>query len=157
MLAKMSDMQFDTYVGHVIERFAQDLAVGDEVPLEEALERTRGHITGLLRQGAQTPGHHFRTIEFEGDSVGTLWFAEQLDESRPRVYVFDIAVDEAPRGQGLGTTALHALEEEARALGATQLMLSVFLHNTGAVRLYERMGFAPAEHGMGGMRLSKAL
>jgi RimJ/RimL family protein N-acetyltransferase len=46
-----------------------------------------------------------------------------------------------PRGQGLGTAALAALEEWARARGITTIGLHVFGDNEGAWRLYRRLGY----------------
>ncbi|MHC4492717.1 MAG: GNAT family N-acetyltransferase, partial [Planctomycetota bacterium] len=96
-------------------------------------------------------------IVVDGSPVGTLWFAEQLDETPPRVYIYDIEVDEEHRGKGVGTAAQQALDDEARRLGAEEIMLSVFSRNPGAIRLYERLGFRPNERGKAGMRMSKPL
>ena len=148
---------YEDYMEGALTRFATDYAKGDEVPLNKALAMGRDHMAGLLPDGMRTRGHHFRTMTQDGQPVGTLWFAEQLDETPPRVYIFDITVDEAQRGRGLGTRALAALDEEARALGAEEIMLSVFFHNTDAVRLYERLGFTPRERGKGGMRMAKSV
>lgn len=149
--------RFDEYLEGALVRFAHDFAASSDLSFETALAKARDHVAGLLEDGMATSGHHFRTLVVDGAPAGTLWFAEQLEESPPRVYLYDIAVDEARRGQGIGTRALHALEEEARALGARAVMLSVFHHNTGAVRLYERLGYEPHETGAGGMRMVKSL
>ena len=88
------------------------------------------------------------------ERAGAVWFAEQLDEEPPRIYLFDIAIDADRRGQGLGSATLRALADEARALGARELVLSVFHHNAGAVRLYRRLGFEPRERDDHGMRMA---
>lgn len=46
------------------------------------------------------------------------------------------------RNTGLGTKLLHALAEYVRAHGGTAMRLAVVTTNTGARRLYDRMGFA---------------
>lgn len=48
----------------------------------------------------------------------------------------------AARGAGLGTRALEALCAHAREHGGTALRLAVVPANTGARRLYDRLGFA---------------
>ena len=56
-------------------------------------------------------------------------------------YVEFLAVDEACRGQGIGFKLMQAIEDRARACGATQLAIDVARRNKGAQRLYERIGF----------------
>lgn len=52
-----------------------------------------------------------------------------------------IAVDPAWRGRGVGTALLRAAEAWARERGATRMNLGLDAFNTGALRLYERMGY----------------
>jgi ribosomal protein S18 acetylase RimI-like enzyme len=47
------------------------------------------------------------------------------------------------RGRGYGTAALAALEETLRPRGVTRIGLNVFGKNTGAQRLYARVGYYP--------------
>ena len=157
MLIDIPADAFEPYLDRTVARFAEDFAASAGVAPEEALARACRYVAELLPQGQRTVGQHFRHIVVDGDPVGTLWFAEQFDASPRRVFLFDIEVHEDHRGQGVGTTALQALEQEAQRLGAEEIMLAVFLHNTGAIRLYERLGFQPGESGQGGMRMSKPL
>ena len=53
-----------------------------------------------------------------------------------------IAVDKPLRGEGLGSILMDTLEGQARASGATRLVLDVSGKNEGARRLYHRRGFA---------------
>jgi diamine N-acetyltransferase len=48
-------------------------------------------------------------------------------------------------GKGLGSLLLQHCEQEARALGAPRLVLTVNKHNTKAISAYERNAFAIAE------------
>jgi ribosomal protein S18 acetylase RimI-like enzyme len=153
-LEALPDDAFDTYRERVITRFKESFPEED-MPQEEAAARR--FMENLLPQGPQTPGQHLHSIVVGGQSVGTLWWAEQLDETPPRAYIYDLEVDEEHRGKGVGSAAMQALEDEARRLGAEQVMLSVFFENPGAIRLYERLGFRPSETGEAGMRMSKPL
>lgn len=47
------------------------------------------------------------------------------------------------RGKGLGDIAMHHLLGQAAASGMSRLSLAVDAHNTPAIRLYTRHGFAP--------------
>ncbi len=154
MLEALPDDAFEAYRERVIARFAESFP-GKDIPQREVAARR--YLEKLLPQGPQTPGQHLHRIVLDGEAVGTLWYAEQLDETPPRVFLYDIEVDEDHRGKGLGTAAMHALEEEGRRLGAKQVMLAVFFGNPGAIRLYERLGFLPTERGEAGMRMAKPL
>jgi N-acetylglutamate synthase len=52
-----------------------------------------------------------------------------------------VSVDPAHRGQGLGRKVVDALAAWAVGAGATRAYLQVEKHNTGAVAMYERLGF----------------
>lgn len=152
MLDDLPDDALEPYLERTIARFVADFPE-DVIARDEILEKARRHVEELR----QTEGQHFHKIVVDGVAVGTLWYAEQLDETPPRVYLYDIEVDEEHRGKGIGTRAIHALEERGRRLGAKQVMLSVFFQNPGAIRLYERLGFLPTERGEAGMRMAKPL
>lgn len=57
-------------------------------------------------------------------------------------YLQAIATKEAFRGQGIGSALLDSIEDQARASGATRLVLDASARNKGALRFYERHGMA---------------
>jgi ribosomal protein S18 acetylase RimI-like enzyme len=60
---------------------------------------------------------------------------------RPLMNIHDIAVDEAHRGQGIGTQLLRAVEQAARESGCCKVTLEVREDNPAAEKLYRRFGF----------------
>jgi RimJ/RimL family protein N-acetyltransferase len=64
-----------------------------------------------------------------------------LRRSRTTAYVV-LGVLAHAAGQGLGTGLLRQATDWATAHGLHRLELTVMAHNTRAIRLYERMGFA---------------
>lgn len=58
--------------------------------------------------------------------------------------VYSVAVDARARGRGLGTTLMTAAESWASRMRASDITLQVVGSNSAALRLYERLGFAPA-------------
>lgn len=64
-----------------------------------------------------------------------------LRRSRTTAYVV-LGVLARAAGQGLGTALLRQARDWAAAHGLHRLELTVMAHNTRAIRLYERMGFA---------------
>jgi GNAT superfamily N-acetyltransferase len=59
-----------------------------------------------------------------------------------------IAVATAHRGRGIGTALMQAVTDWARAAGASEVCLNVFEFNSGAVRLYERLGYQSRSRNM---------
>ncbi len=64
---------------------------------------------------------------------------------RPLVNVHDVAVLAGYRGQRVGEKMLALAEDIARQRGACKLTLEVLGGNAGAVKLYQRIGFANYE------------
>ncbi|MHC4957916.1 MAG: GNAT family N-acetyltransferase [Planctomycetota bacterium] len=157
MLRPMSPAKIPGHIEQATERFVNDVAEGAGLPLDQARVAAQKQIDHHLPDGPATPGHHFFEIVDDDEPVGSLWFEEQMSESPPRLYIFDVGVDPAHRGKGYGTAALRAIEDEARARGAEQVMLAVFHHNEGAVRLYERLGYQVTESAEAGMRMALAV
>jgi ribosomal protein S18 acetylase RimI-like enzyme len=81
-------------------------------------------------------------IEDAGESIGSLW----LEERPTALYIADIQVLPEWQGRGIGTAVLRSVIADAvsRHLDVELVVLPV---NTGALRLYERMGFLVTELG----------
>lgn len=71
-------------------------------------------------------------VALEGQSVG-IW------------YVNALAVRAGARGHGIGTALMKVAEKQAAAAGYSMLSIQVYSQNTGAVRLYRRLGFEFAD------------
>jgi aminoglycoside 6'-N-acetyltransferase len=71
----------------------------------------------------------------------------------PRVTV-DLGLAVAPdwRGRGVGTALMDAAEAWAKAEGAERMILDLAANNTGALRLYERLGYE-----VHGLEMDKAI
>lgn len=61
---------------------------------------------------------------------------------KPLVNVHDLAVAPAYRGRRIGEALLAQIDAVARDFGACKVTLEVLSGNTGAMRLYQRCGFA---------------
>ena len=72
----------------------------------------------------------------------------QLMVERDTLYIDDICVDEAARGQGAGRALYEHILEYARARGCYNVTLNVWRCNPGAMRFYERLGMEPYRVGM---------
>ena len=133
--------------------FTAHLAREKGVPAEELLPRAQAHADKLLA----LDGNRFLDIVADGEVVGWIWIGVRNGPVPDSVFVFDLFVEEEHRGHGHGHAAMTALEPYARDLGVRCIALSVFAHNTGAIRLYERLGYDVILEDTGGQRMAKKL
>ena len=101
----------------------------------------RAHLVAELAARPQA----FSVLAFEGaQAVGLVNCMEGFSTfaCKPLVNVHDVAVAPSHRGQGIGAQMLDLVEQIARERGACKLTLEVLSGNTGASRLYSRIGFA---------------
>lgn len=90
----------------------------------------------------------FSVLAFAGDDDGTPVGLVNCIEGfstfacKPLVNVHDVAVLAGYRGQRIGERMLELVETLARERGACKLTLEVLSGNAGAMRLYQRTGFA---------------
>ena len=84
----------------------------------------------------------FINVQFEHESQ--MYLSSLVDY----VYISDIVVLQAYRGQGIGTMLLQQAEAFARQKGATTLKINVLAKNQQATDVYQRIGFRPYEIAM---------
>ncbi|OGV73432.1 MAG: hypothetical protein A3K19_13910 [Lentisphaerae bacterium RIFOXYB12_FULL_65_16] len=63
--------------------------------------------------------------------------------SRTFALIENLAVHEAWRGQGIGSTLMHAAKGWAQARGLGTIQLAVWAANSAAIRFYRKHGFDP--------------
>lgn len=81
--------------------------------------------------------------EYSGVVVGIacLRLFPQLADPQPYAELTELLVDAAYRRQGIGRALIQRLEAEARAGGATELVLMTAWRNTNAHAFYHSLGF----------------
>ena len=84
-------------------------------------------------------GHGFCILQHAGG---------QLMEEHDTLYIDDICVDEAARGQRVGEALYRHIVDYARSLGCYNVTLNVWSCNPGAMAFYEKMGLVPFKVGM---------
>jgi len=87
-------------------------------------------------------GHYanaaFLIVERAGSPLGRLYLHADGDT----LHIIDILLLSAVRGQGVGTALLAHVQQLARDGACNAVELSVLRENAGALRLYQRLGFA---------------
>ena len=64
------------------------------------------------------------------------------------LYIDDLCVNEALRGQGIGQALYEYVVQYAREVGCYNVTLNVWALNTSAMRFYEKCGLKPQKIGM---------
>jgi len=119
-------------------------------------EDMKGYPAGYLDRFF-SGGEDWICVAQVGDTVAAFLSMEVHREDIPYLYLDDFSVGGPYRGQGIGTTLLHRAEEYARSLAIPRLVLHVEASNTGARRLYRRMGFKEDRPEGSRVRMGKVL
>lgn len=124
----------------LLDAYARD-PMGGAHPLSEF---ARANLVASLATRPQA----YSVLAFAGEvPVGLVNCIEGFSTfaCEPLVNVHDVAVLSSHRGQGVAEKMLALAETIARERGACKLTLEVLQGNTGADRLYRRLGFANYE------------
>lgn len=82
-------------------------------------------------------------VAFEGsEALGFLRATElgQLKSRRKQMFLYEIAVDEGTRRQGVGTALIRMLLQDCRERGFAEVFVFTDPSNEAAVRLYQSTG-----------------
>jgi ribosomal protein S18 acetylase RimI-like enzyme len=140
-LRPMRPEEFDAFAEHGREGYVRQLVEFSGMEPAAAQAKAERDYAMTLPQGLETPGHWLFAVEADGRRVGTVWFAERVLDGRTVAYLYEIEIDEAERGRGLGRAAMEAFEREAARRGLTELELNVFGGNMVARSLYQSLGW----------------
>jgi GNAT superfamily N-acetyltransferase len=108
--------------------------------LAEEQARSDREWAERLRSGCESGTDLPLIAELESRPVGLAWGRFPNPADRHDAYLFQMWVDPAVRGRGVGRRLLAAVIDWARASGAHRLNLGVTC-DTPAMRLYARAGF----------------
>ena len=140
--AKPADLAAIGRLGALLVRLHHDL---DPERFIAATSRTESGYGSFLGTQLDEPNIVILVAERNGGVIGyTYAGVEGIDYMSlrgPAGVLYDIVVDPAHRGQGIGRMLLHAAIEALKARGATQVVLSTAERNPVAQHLFERAGF----------------
>ena len=122
---------------HLLDAYAQDPMGGAHALSDFA----KANLVAALAARPQA----YSVLAFDGvTAIGLVNCIEGFSTfaCKPLVNVHDVAVLASHRGQGVAEKMLALAETIARERGACKLTLEVLQGNTGAYKLYQRIGFA---------------
>lgn len=105
----------------------------------EADENIARNRREMMPDDEPGPQQHILDVISGGYPVGALWLAERAPGDW---FVYDIEIEEASRGRGLGRAAMLAAEGYVRDRGGATIGLSVFGFNDAAQGLYRSLGYS---------------
>lgn len=144
-LRPMTEHHYPDFHQRTLDQYASDLlATGTVDGPAAARSAAADQMTQLLPDGLDTTDQLLFTAH--RDTADTPALGEVWINLRPgRAFLYDIVVDPAHRGQGVGTQMLRAAAAVTREHDRDVLALNVFGTNDGARRLYDRFGFTATE------------
>lgn len=137
-LEPMTDEDVRAFVVEHLDEYVTQIEHYGGWSHEDAVAKAEKDMAATFPDGRAQADHRlFHLVVEDGERVGILWYAQQ----ERGVWLYQVTVDEAHRGRGLGRAAMQLLEEEARALGVPRIELNVFGGNEAARSLYRSLGF----------------
>ncbi|TAE19003.1 MAG: GNAT family N-acetyltransferase [Bacteroidetes bacterium] len=111
---------------------------------ERALPEVTNTPEQLLKDGfGENPLYGFYVAELEARVVGIALYYYRYSTWKGKVlYLEDIYIQPAHRGQGIGEAFIKVLETHAQTEQCARLQLQVLDWNEPAVRFYEKMGMS---------------
>ena len=137
----MTDQEFAAWLPRVRTAYADDMVQNAGADPEKARGKAEADMERMFPGGARSTDQLVYAIEADGEYVGELWLAPQDTPFRRVLWIYDVHVDEAHRGQGHARAAMVFAEEEARRLGLPGVGLNVFGGNEPARGLYRSLGY----------------
>lgn len=122
----------------LVHGFIRELAVYEK--LEHAVEASAADIAALLF--AEAPTAHCDIAEIDGEAVGfAFWFYNvSTFLGRRGIWLEDVYVREARRGEGAGLALLRALAARCRDEGLGRLEWAVLDWNAPSIAFYDALG-----------------
>jgi ribosomal protein S18 acetylase RimI-like enzyme len=140
--ARLSDMRAVGRLGALLVRVHHDFDPQRFIPATPQTERGYGSFLGTQLEEANVI---VLVAESDGVVLGYTYAGvegrDYMSLRGPAGVLYDIVVDPAHRGHGVGRTLLDATIAALAARGAPQVVLSTAERNDAAQRLFERAGF----------------
>lgn len=94
---------------------------------------------------------HFITVVSEAPDHGVVgglsaYVLDKFEQDRREIYIYDLAVLEAHRQRGIGTSLIAELQRIAAELDVYVIFVQADLVDTPAIALYEKLGSKETAH-----------
>lgn len=137
----MSDDEASAVRRDSVATYARTREEAGESP-ELARSIAEASFTEMFPGGRPKQGDHHFTVLAGGARAGVLWVAARWPA---QAWVYNVEIDPALRGRGLGAAAMVCAARWTREQGVPWLGLNVFGPNRHARALYGRLGYVVEE------------
>jgi ribosomal protein S18 acetylase RimI-like enzyme len=134
----MNQIDYETYLERAIPKIAIEYVESGVCSREQSMDYAKAIINDVLKDGLETKDQFLFQVLKDGVSIGILWYGKRTEHE---AFIYDIELDEAYRGKGLGKQVMLLAENHAKQNGYTKMTLHVFGHNQTAISLYQKMGY----------------
>jgi GNAT superfamily N-acetyltransferase len=141
---KATAADVDGLVASITELFAED-SVRDRL---RNSDWPQAHAALDVTKNVADPDVLVLLAERDGSVIGHLtggFYTASAMWTAPRAQLISMHVVAAWRGQHVGSQLVGYFRSWATERGAVQLRVTAYAANTGAIRFYQRHGFAPLE------------
>jgi ribosomal protein S18 acetylase RimI-like enzyme len=140
-LVPLTPADFDRRRPSMVAEYARKMVENMGVSPEQAAAEAERQTQAMLPAGPETPGQHLTKAVEGGAELGFLWVTTTGVADSAMAWISVVEVEPEHRSKGIGSRLLLAAEDDMRARGMSRLGLHVFGRNTGAQRLYARLGY----------------
>jgi ribosomal protein S18 acetylase RimI-like enzyme len=140
-LRPMTAAEFDAWLPLQVAGYAALIVSSGAMPAAAAQQKAEADTARMFPRGYGSPGQLLFRVMAGGSAAGWLWLSVPGPDDPLMAWVYDIEIDPALRGRGIGRAAMVLAEDEARSRGMTSLGLNVHGQNMIARSLYESLGY----------------
>mgnify|MGYP001954753680 CR=1 FL=1 len=145
----MSQSEYAIWLPHCTKEFAKEKAQAMAISQDEALKLSEQSFKSILPEGLNTPDSYlFSILNGDDQKIGTVWFVISTKWGVTTAFIYDLEIAANFRRLGHAQVAMRLIEPVASELGATKLALHVFGFNSGAIGLYESLGYKTTDINM---------
>lgn len=139
----MTEDEYERWQQSLAEDYAQEQIAAGRWAAEGAAQRARDENAELLPQGLDTERMLLlQAVDESGAPVGRAWVSLEHPRGAPDcAFLYDIEIEAALRGRGLGRRLLAEVERATVDAGSPALELNVFGSNRAAISLYSGAGY----------------
>jgi len=138
-LRKMRQDEFSGYLDYFIPDYTDEIVTNYGIPYAQAHQRAIDAAATGLPQGVTTKEQVLLCILSDGQHVGYIWYSHLTGADS--IFILDFVILEKFRRNGLGRSAMLALEQRLKSQDVTQIGLRVAADNKAAQNLYLSGGF----------------
>ena len=136
----MTEADYAVYRERSVQAYAEELVRARDLRPQDALRQSEETFARTLAEIRSRQPTWISRVHLEGEPAGWLWLGPP-PSGGTGVFVYDIEVDEARRGEGLGRAIMLAAEDLVRDAGYDRIGLNVFGWNHRAESLYRSLGY----------------